>query len=245
MSGGSGNLYIGTSGWHYPHWREILYPAGMGTDQWLAHYAGRFASVEVNSTFYRFPDPGAVATWADRTPATFRFSVKAPRGITHFKKLKNCSQPLAEFFAHLAPLGERLGPVLFQLPPRWRCNPARLAAFLEDLPVEFRYAFEFRDPSWETEQIWDLLERFGVAFCICDLGGRSSPRVTTTEYVYIRLHGPGQPYADNYSPTILQGWVSAIRGWLRNGKDVYCYFDNDASGYAVKNASQLQRLLTL
>ena len=183
-------IHIGTSGWHYPHWRGVFYPRELPSSQWLAYYARRFRCVEINNSFYRLPEPASFARWHAETPADFRFSVKAPQGITHRKKLKNCRDSLARFLDHAANLEDKLAMVLFQLPPRWHCNPRRLASFLRLLPAGLPCSFEFRDPSWHNEEVYALLRAHGAAFCIFELGELHSPEVVTTETAYIRLHGP-------------------------------------------------------
>jgi uncharacterized protein YecE (DUF72 family) len=141
-------------------------------------------------------------------------------------------------------LNEKLGPILFQLPPRWRFNPERLGAFLRALPCDFRYAMEFRDTTWFDRRAYDLLTQHGVAFCIYQLAGLLSPREVTADFVYVRLHGPTKKrYEGSYTPSQLSGWARAFSSWIRQGKDVYCYFDNDQAGYAARNASRLRSML--
>ncbi len=158
------------------------------------------------------------------------------------KKLKDPEQPVGKFLDRIAPLGHTLGPVLFQLPPKWRRNADRLADFLEALPAGLRYAFEFRDSSWFDDEIYRLLEQAGAALCIYDLAGRQSPREVTAEFVYIRLHGPGEAYQGSYSAQTLSAWAGAISAWNRQGREVFCFFDNDQRGYAPRNALRLQEM---
>lgn len=243
MRSRQGGVFIGTSGWHYPHWRGTFYPNDLPASRWLEFYCNRLDTVEINRSFYRLPTRPVSAGWHDQTPDAFLFAVKAPRTITHLKKLKNASVPLERFTEALQGLGEKRGPLLFQLPPRWRVNPERLESFLELLPTDHRCAFEFRDPSWHTPEVYALLERHGAAFCIYHMAGFTSPLVSTADFVYIRLHGPGGPYAGRYHRPALRTWAGRIAGWRSEGKSVYCYFDNDERGYAVKNALELIRLL--
>jgi uncharacterized protein YecE (DUF72 family) len=238
----SGRFFIGTSGWHYPHWRGVFYPARLPAEQWLAHYALHFDTVEINRSFYRLPGAEAVAAWRGAVPAGFRFAVKASRYITHMKKLKDPRDSLAAFRRVARGLGRRLGPVLFQLPPNWRVDPGRLAGFLAALPRSWRCAFELRDPSWHCPEVYALLRRHPAAFCIYDLGGFTAPPEMTADFAYLRLHGAGEPYAGRYGTRRLRDWAAAIRGWGRAG-DVYVYFDNDEAGYAVADALELRRLL--
>ncbi|GAB4364130.1 MAG: DUF72 domain-containing protein [Methylohalobius crimeensis] len=236
-------IHIGTSGWHYDHWRGPFYPQELASEDFLAYYHERFDTVELNNTFYRLPSPRTFESWRHSVGDDFIFSVKASRYITHLKKLKDPRPPLAHFFENLAPLTEKVGVILFQLPPRWRMNLERLQGFLEALPSDFRYTFEFRDPSWFDDRIYRLLAEFNAAFCIYDLDGKLSPKEVTANFVYIRLHGPDGPYQGKYDTRTLCGWAGAISAWVAEGKEVYCYFDNDQAGYAVENALELKRML--
>ena len=234
---------IGTSGWHYPHWRGTFYPEDLPEQGRLAYYAGIFDTVEINNSFYRLPSEETLRDWAERTPPGFVFACKASRYITHVKKLKDPDQSLASFLDRIAVLGDKLGPVLFQLPPRWRPNAARLEAFLEALPGDRRFTFEFRDPRWNEPEVLRLLERHGAAFCCFDLGGTRSPIQVTADFAYIRLHGPGAPYRGSYDDACLADWAERIATWQADGLDVYCYFDNDERAYAAANARSLLAML--
>jgi len=238
-----GNIHIGTSGWHYPHWVGPFYPEGTRPEDFLGFYARRFGSVEINSAFYRLPDRATFARWRDGTPRGFLFACKASRYITHMKKLKDPAQSTTRFFDAAAALGDKLGPILFQLPPRWRADTARLARFLEALPGGFRYAFEFRDPSWFTPPVRKLLAAHGAALCIYDLDRRRSPVAVTADFVYLRLHGPDGPYRGKYDGRTLFGWTRRVIAWRKSGLDVFCYFDNDEKGYAPADALQLARMV--
>jgi uncharacterized protein YecE (DUF72 family) len=233
--------HIGTSGWHYPHWRGCFYPETLSPGDWLAYYASHFGTVEINSTFYRLPSAEAVESWARSVPGDFVFAVKASRYITHVKRLKDTGEALDIFFHRVALLGQRLGPVLFQLPPRWHCNPGRLENFLSLLPGGLRYAFEFRDTSWHCDEIYEMLRRKNAAWCIYDLAGHTGPRIVTADFTYLRLHGPDvQPYTGRYNAMQLTRWVGEIRSW-HDVRDAYVYFDNDQAGFAVVNALELAR----
>lgn len=235
--------HIGTSGWQYRHWRGIFYPEKLKTNEWLAFYSRQFDCVEVNSTFYRLPGREAIVRWRESVPPGFVFAVKAPRRITHFKKLKNCEDALEELFHRLEAFGDALGPVLFQLPPRWRCNARRLADFLDMLPEDRRLAFEFRDPTWHNDEIYALLAARSAAFCIFDSGGVTSPTTTTGDLVYVRLHGPGTAYTGSYRAPRLRAWVDRAVAWNRAAKEVFVFFDNDEKGYAVRNGARTLGLL--
>lgn len=231
--------YLGTSGWHYAHWRGRFYPADLPADAWLGHYATRLQSVEVNNSFYHLLDAAVVRAWTRQVPEDFVFAVKGSRFITHNKKLKDPAPALARFFAPVRAFGRHLGPIVFQLPPRWGVNAERLAAFLKALPKRRRYAFEFRDPRWHCEAVYALLRRHRAAFCIYELAGFRAPLVVTTDFVYVRLHGPEGKYRGDYATAALSTWAKRIRAWLKDGNDVYVYFDNDQNAYAAKNAVAL------
>ena len=237
------NMYVGTSGWSYDHWKKLFYPEGLPAAERLAFYAHYFRSVEIDSVFYHLPTERAVQSWRDSVPADFRFAVKASRHITHLKKLSEPGPALSQLMGRLALLGDKLGPVLFQLPPHWGLDLERLAAFLKALPQDFRYVMEFRDPSWFDPRAYDLLAEHAVAPCIADLGGQVSPLAVTTNLVYVRLHGPDGPYRGEYSGHALQGWTDMLKRWRREARKVYCYFDNDESAHAVQDALRLQDML--
>ncbi len=236
-------VHIGTSGWHYPHWQGPFYPKTLNKKDFFAYYAERFDTVEINNSFYRLPEPQTLETWRDQAPDGFRFSVKASRYITHMKKLKDPEDAAALFFDRIVMLEDKGGPVLFQLPPNWRVNAARLEDFLAALPPEFRCAFEFRDKSWFTDAVFGALEKYNAALCLYAMGDYASPRETTADFVYVRLHGPGEKYEGKYEVNALSGWAGAFSSWAASGKDVYCYFDNDENGYAALNALELKEMM--
>jgi len=237
-----GRIYIGTSGWHYPHWVGPFYPLGMASEEFLPFYARHLSTVEINNTFYHLPTPHTLRAWEKQTPKNFLFTCKGSRFITHMKKLKDPEQSIERFFETITLLKhKKLGPILFQLPPRWKMNVLRLEEFLKALPKSFRYAFEFRDKSWFAQPVYDVLSKYKAAFCLYHLAGRWSPEIITTDYVYIRLHGPGEAYQGKYHGHTLRAWANKCRTWAQSGKDVYCYFDNDENGYAPINALALQR----
>ncbi|WP_193164927.1 DUF72 domain-containing protein [Microbulbifer hainanensis] len=234
-------FYIGTSGWVYPHWRGRFYPQDLAEPEWLTSYAGRLQSLEINRSFYRLPTRENFATWRDATPDDFVFAVKASRYITHMKNLKQPQETLPPLLQAIRGLGSKLGPLLFQLPPRWHANPDRLEAFLRVLPKGLQVVFELRDQSWHREEILAMLSDFNAAFCIYDLGGFTSPRITTADFLYLRLHGPVNTYRGYYDVATLEDWAT----WLREQQvgRAYVYFDNDESAYAVRNALELSEML--
>lgn len=210
----------------------------------LGLYAADFDTVELNNSFYRLPTIDALRSWRDATPKQFCFAVKASRYLTHMKKLKDPEGGLRTFFSVINALEEKLGPILFQLPPRWACNAARLSEFLGALPKGHRYAFEFRDPSWYASPIYQLLDRHNAALCLHDMAGSQAPLIITADFTYIRLHGPAhKKYHGDYPPEMLTEWAGRIQDWRNQLVSVYVYFNNDVAGYAVKNARELKELV--
>jgi uncharacterized protein YecE (DUF72 family) len=237
-------LRIGTSGWVYPHWRDVFYPPGLAQSRWYAHYARVFDTVEINYAFYRLPSEAAFDHWQEQAPEGFVYAVKANRYITHLKRLKDVGEPLARFLTRAQRLGDKLGPILWQLPPRWRANPERLEAFAALLPPELIHAFEFRDPRWFVEPIRDILEQHGLAFCIFDMPGLACPTWVTGDVVYLRFHGSETVYGGRYGREALRPWADRIQAWLHEGRTLYAYFNNDAFGFAVEDARALKQLIT-
>jgi uncharacterized protein YecE (DUF72 family) len=231
--------WIGVSGWQYPDFSERFYPEGLKKREQLAYYARQFPTVEINNTFYQLPTEKSIQRWTEQVPADFIFSIKASRYITHLKNLLDPKESLPNFFNRTALFGEKIGPILFQLPPHWDINVTRLKQFIPELPGGYRYAFELRNPSWLDEGIYDVLRENGIAFCIYDINFRQSPILATTDFIYIRLHGPGRAYNDPYDLDALGRWADRIRHWCGDGLDVYCYFDNTHRGYAWENARTL------
>ncbi|MEA2109008.1 MAG: DUF72 domain-containing protein [Pseudomonadota bacterium] len=236
-------IHIGTSGWSYDHWKGPFYPEELPNSQMLGYYSQHLQTVEINNSFYHLPRKSTLKRWRDTVPENFVFTAKASRYITHMKKLKNPEKSLSSFLNHISTLEDKLGPILFQLPPHWHFNAERLENFLRYLSNEFSYAFEFRDKSWLNEHTCELLSRYDVAFCIYELDGFLSAKKITTNFVYVRLHGPGAPYQGSYDSRTLTDWAEAFSSWSAQGHAIYCYFDNDQSGYAAQNAEFLQSML--
>lgn len=236
----SAEIRIGTSGWHYRHWLGTFYPAELKSSQMFAYYQRFFDTVELNNSFYRLPTPEAFDAWRDAAPPGFIFAVKGSRFLTHNKKLKEPEQALQNLLPRAEVLGEKLGPILFQLPPKWKVNVERLDEFLCALPKEHRYAFEFREPTWHAESVYATLRRHNAAYCIHELAGFHTPLEVTADFAYVRLHGPGGKYQGCYSDERLCEWAERIAGWSRKLRAVYVYFDNDDSGYAPRNALELK-----
>jgi uncharacterized protein YecE (DUF72 family) len=239
----SARIHIGTSGWHYKHWRGPFYGADVRPADMFRFYVQHFDTVEINNSFYRLPTKTALQEWHETVPGKFCFAVKASRFLTHMKKLKDPKPGLRRFLDRVETLGRNLGPILFQLPPGWQCNSERLAAFLAALPPEHRSAFEFRNPTWHQQPIYELLRRHNAAFCIYELAGFQSPMQITADFAYVRLHGPDGAYQGRYTEKRLGGWAEQICHWRRRLKDISVYFDNDQNGYAACNALELKKML--
>lgn len=237
-----GRIHVGTSGWHYKHWIGTFYPEGTKNNQQLAYYLKHFGTVELNNPFYRLPSPETFKNWGKSVPAGFIFSIKGNRYVTHMKKLKVTENDLDYFFQGVDQLGKKAGPILFQLPPGWKVNTERLKDFLALLPEGYRYTFEFRNHTWYTDEVYTLLERRNCAFCIYELAGHQSPEKVTADFVYVRLHGPGDKYQGKYTTASMKKWARRCQEWQQSGKDVFVYFDNDQAGYAPANAQQLAEL---
>jgi len=242
-------IFIGTSGYNYPHWwNGIFYPSDLPQRKWLEFYTGHFDTVELNVSFYRLPKKEVFEGWYKRTPEFFFFAIKGSRFITHIKRLKDCREPLSLLFDHASPLKEKLGVVLWQLPPRFRFQKERLEEFcvlLSTLPrsKNLRHAFEFRDESWLCQEAFRVLGEFNFAFCIAHGSGLPLNETVTTNFVYLRLHGGELLYGSNYSDKELKRWAEKIQEWGGEGKTVFAYFNNDAYGFAVKNAITLKKWL--
>jgi uncharacterized protein YecE (DUF72 family) len=238
-------IHIGTSGWHYKHWLGgVFYPEGTTPAQMFQFYAQHFDTVEINNSFYQLPSATTFDNWRDSSPARFQFAVKASRFITHMKKLKDPTTSSEKFFLVADRLGKKLGPILFQLPPRWKVNVARLSAFLEALPARHKYVFEFRDETWLVPEVYEILRRHKAAFCIHDFADMKIPNEITAGFTYIRFHGPtSAKYFGSYSSEQLKTWAERIDEWSQRLSEIYVYFNNDPGGEAVKNAKELKQLV--
>lgn len=235
------SIHIGTSGWQHDTFSGRFYPDDLSQSDRLSFYADTFGTVEVNNTFYQTPEAETLRAWRRQTPDGFTFTVKANQYITHFKKMKDPAGPVQNLYGAVEPLGEALGPILFQCPPNWHQNLDRLHNFLEVLDDEHRHVFEFRDPTWLNEDTYDALAAHDAAFCIYNFGGRSTHRTVITDWVYVRLHGTGEAYHGRYSDAELDDWADALADWQTEGRDVYVYFNNTAGeGHAPVDAQRLQ-----
>ncbi len=238
---------VGTSGWSYRHWVGPFYPEGMRNDQFLPYYTEHFGCVELNASFYRLPKPAMVEGWVRKTPEHFRFAAKLSRLITHQKRLVDCREPLAAYFEVMHRLKPRLGPVLIQLPPSFKFKAEVVEPFFQLVRKEYgeyAYALEARNDSWFVPEAQEMLKHYRIAWVIADSGGRF-PKFegVTTDFVYLRFHGPGALYASDYPDEQLAEYASKIVQWVREGLTVWAFFNNDVGGYAVKNALTLRKMV--
>lgn len=232
---------IGTSGWNYAHWRTRFYPEKLPASKWLAHYATHFDTVECNATFYRLPSEKTFHNWKASTPEGFLWALKASRIITHYRRLRDVQEPIQQFLSRTRLLGEKLGPILFQLPPSLHYDEALFEDFAAHLSPFPQAAVEVRHRSWIDDRFFRQLQARGLAFCIADTAGRYPyHEAVTADFVYIRLHGSQKLYASEYSDAELRLWAEKIASWNR---PTYVYFDNDFDGYAVFNALRLKEYL--
>jgi uncharacterized protein YecE (DUF72 family) len=238
-----GRLYCGTSGWNYNHWRGILYPEDLPQSKWLQRYAEHFDTVEINNSFYRLPERKIFQAWHDQTPPGFTFALKASRFLTHMKKLRDPEEPLERMLGRTQALADKHGPILYHLPPYWHVNLERLERFLSLLPGHLRHVFEFRDGSWQTESVYDLLRRHGAGYCIMSAPDLPCHLITTADFAYIRMHNGGDRTHGRYTDRSLRSWAGHVRDFLATG-DVYVYFNNDYMGFAVENARKLRQLVS-
>ena len=239
-----GRIRVGCSGWQYKHWRGSFYPDDLPQKRWFEHYGGVFDTVEINNSFYRLPEASTFADWASRAPARFLFAVKASRFLTHMKKLKDPEEPVERFFSRARALGRHLGPVLYQLPPGFKLDLARLEHFLHVLPKDVRHVLEFREPSWYTDRVYELLTRHSVALCVHDMPGSATGRQRIGPFVYVRFHGASGRYDGSYPDNRLEGWAAWLEEQAAAGIHVYAYFNNDVGGHAPRNAVTLRRQLS-
>jgi uncharacterized protein YecE (DUF72 family) len=246
-----GTARVGCSGWHYKQWRGTIYPDDLPPSEWLHQYARRFCTVELNNSFYRLPPAETFADWRAQVPRTFVFAVKASRFLTHIKRLRDPEEPLARLFDRLQPLDWTMGPVLYQMPPRWVPDPDRLEMFLASLPrsldpqgrVPVRHVIEMRDSRGYDPKVLAQLRAYRVSLCVHDMPGSEAPRIANGEIVYLRFHGYGAKYGGSYPSDVLQEWADWINDALTRGLDAYVYFNNDLGGAAVSDAERFRALV--
>lgn len=239
----SASIRVGCSGWVYKHWRGKFYPDDLPQRSWFSHYAAHFDTVEINNSFYRLPPPSTFDGWREQAPPGFCYAVKANRFITQAKKLSDCEEPLDRFLEPTRRLEDHLGPILFQLPPRFKLNLDRLESFLALLPAELSYAFEFRDRSWLQDDVLQLLDRFDVGFVAHDLPGFETPAWACGKLAYVRFHGTDGKYRGRYSEAQIDCWADWLLSQQRQGRRCWAYFNNDIGGDAITDALALQQRL--
>jgi uncharacterized protein YecE (DUF72 family) len=228
-------LRVGCSGWQYKHWRGNFYPADLPVSRWLEHYTAHFDTVELNNSFYRLPEAHSFDTWRRRVPQGFVYAVKASRYLTHMKKLKDPDAPIELLFSRLRNLDATLGPVLYQLPPRWPLNLDRLTTFLQALPRGFTHVIEIRDPTWYVDEVFEALKRYDVSLCLHDMEGSATGLRPVGPVAYLRFHGP-KKYHGRYSDNRLSEAAEWCAGRLHENVPVYAYFNNDVGGQAPRDA---------
>lgn len=217
-------VHVGTSGYNYPEWRGTFYPDNLSSKKMFGFYAERFSAVEINYTFYRMPAPKTTEAWRAQAPAGFRYVLKAPKRITHERRLVDCADTLAYFCESARGLGDHQGPLLFQLPPNLKCDLKRLEDFLALLPADVQTVFEFRHDSWLTDDVWSLLRAKGGSLCIADFGDKSTPVVATARYGYLRLRDEG------YTPSDLDRWADAVQAQTGAWDDAWVFFKHEEEG---------------
>ena len=239
----SSQIRVGCSGWQYRHWRELFYPKGLAQTRWFAFYAEHFDTVEINSSFYHLPKASTFEKWRDEAPPGFCYAIKANRFITQAKKLLDCEEPMERMMTATRHLGDRLGPMLYQLPPGMKINLERLETFLKILPSGVTSVFEFRNGSWYDPETYDLLDRYGAGFVVHDMPGSRSERIAVGPVVYVRFHGGEGKYWGRYSDEGLLSWTDWLIEQARSGRTCWCYFNNDIHGHAIEDARTLKAMV--
>jgi uncharacterized protein YecE (DUF72 family) len=239
----AGSIHIGCSGWVYKHWRGILYPEGLPQKRWFERYAEDFDTVEINASFYRLPLASTFDSWREKAPEDFRYAVKVNRFITHLKKLAGVDEEVREFAALARRLEHSLGPLLYQLPPSLKRDLGRLEAFLKVIPADLVNVFEFRNADWYHAETYALLDRYGASFCVHDMPGSKTERIAVGPIAYVRFHGGEGKYWGRYSDQGLLGWTDWILDQSRQGRAVWCYFNNDIHGHAIHDAQTLKSMV--
>ncbi len=247
-------IHIGTSGWVYRHWRGVFYPEDLPDKKKLKFFSEHFKTAEVNYSFYRLPALKVFENWREQTPDDFIFAVKASRFITHVKRLRDVGGAWTEFLRRAKGLKEKTGPLLLQFSPNFKFNDAnlrRIETFLEEsksiekklFGKKLKLAFEFRDASWVNEKIFEVLKKHQAAWVIADSGAYPKTEAVTARFVYVRMHGPAGLFGSGYPENEIKSLAERIKTWTKNNLEVYVYFNNDAQGFAVKNAKELLSFL--
>jgi uncharacterized protein YecE (DUF72 family) len=235
-------VYVGTSGWQYPHWKGVFYPDKLPQRAWLPYFAERFQTVEVNNTFYMLPGATVFEEWKKQTPKDFVFALKMSRYLTHVKRLIEPAQPVDRFFDRAKRLGSKIGPVLLQLPPKFHADVVRLDETLSAIGMSVRVAVEFRDESWYSPETREILERHHAALCLADSPRRKQPAWRTADWGFVRFHEGTGSRAPGYEREVLRRWAQQVAATWDAGEDVYVYFNNDTEGYAIGDAATFAEL---
>ena len=236
-------IYAGTSGWSYLHWKEVFYPEGLPQSKWLQHYVKFFNSVELNVTFYRLVKKKTFQNWRKGTPGNFYFVAKGSRFITHIKRLKDAKEPVDLFVDNARGLEKKLAVVLWQLPPSFKKDIRRLETFFKLLiKTKLRHSVELRNETWFDGEVYRLFEKYKICLCIAHSPRFPCEKVVTADFLYLRFHGGRQLYGSNYSDKELKEWAGFAREYKKK-KDIFAFFNNDAHGFAVKNALRFRELL--
>jgi uncharacterized protein YecE (DUF72 family) len=230
-------IWIGTSGFQYKEWKGKFYPEKISAPKMLSFYASKFSTTEINYTFKRIPTEKTLENWVSQTPEAFRFGLKAPERITHYQRLAGSEETLHYFWAIARTLGEKLGPILFQLPPNLKKDVSLLEDFLVELPPEMKAAFEFRNESWFSDEIFGALKKHNAALCIADSEKLSTPVVMTSDFGYFRLR-------DQYDKSALEKWSEIISEQRKSVEEIFAYFKHEESGSGPEFANQLSQILT-
>jgi uncharacterized protein YecE (DUF72 family) len=240
-------IHIGTSGWSYKHWRGLFYPDKLAAGKWLDYYKGTFSTTEINGSFYRLPTEETVRKWTEGVPEDFLFCPKISRYLTHMKKLRDPEEPLERFFSIFGTMTKKMGPVLIQLPPMLQFKYNVAEHFYRLLKINYsayNFVVEVRHDTWLQEQSLTLMTAYDIGFVISQSDGIFPyAEVITAENIYVRFHGPAQLYASSYSDEALESYAAKFINWVKEGHEVWAYFNNDIHGYATEDALRLQQRL--
>jgi uncharacterized protein YecE (DUF72 family) len=239
-----GAIRVGCSGWVYKHWRGLFYPERLPQSRWFARYADEFDTVEINTSFYRLQSGDTFQKWRDQAPPGFCYAVKANRFLTQAKKLKECEEPLERMMGAVRRLGDRLGPILYQLPPNMNLNLERLESFLKIIPNDVTSVFEFRNSSWYVSDTYDLLDRYVAGFVVHDMAGSTTDRIAVGPVAYVRFHGGEGKYWGRYPDERLLSWADWLVDEARQGRTSWCYFNNDIHGHAIEDARTVKSMVS-
>lgn len=239
-------IHIGTSGWSYKHWKDAFYPHKLPSTKWLPYYADIFSTTEINASFYRLPSEESVLKWAAQVPDNFLFCPKMSRYLTHMKKLREPDEPLERFFSVFHHLKKKLGPVLIQLPPRLAFHYDIAEHFYNLLKKKYKpyeFVMEVRHDTWLQEESLTLMTKYGIGLVISESGDMFPySEMITAKNIYVRFHGPAELYASSYSDKALESFAEKFKKWVKDGHEVWAYFNNDIGAHAVGDAQRLIEL---